>query len=157
MPIRHAYVRLLRINMKYDKLTPEQRKQFDERADRMLIATYPDTIVLRVTYGSNVQVDDRELAFFWKHQTKDTLKNFVFLIAAGGKKIPLEDYLLPSGAAREFNLVFPRRVEGRPVIGASDKSIALEFTHPAIRAEKESRVLISFKVEKMLVNGEPLC
>lgn len=154
LPIRKAIVRLGRIKAKYDDLTPEQKKAFDQNAEAFLTKKFPDTLVLHVSYTSNVQLDERELARHWQSQTTDTLKNFVFLILPGGEKIPLSGYGVTQGAGREFQFVFPRTYEGRTLVRTQDKALQLEFIHPEIRDQKASRVLISFKTEKMLVNGE---
>jgi hypothetical protein len=108
--------------------------------------------VLNVSYRSNVQVSDRELALHWQKQTTETLKNFVFLIGSGGEKVPLLDYWVAEGGGREFQLIFPRQHKDEPLIGPRDKTIQLEFIHPKIRGQSEARVLISFKVEKMLID-----
>ncbi len=110
--------------------------------------------MLYVSYSSNVQFDDRELTRHWRSQTTETLKNFVFLILPGGEKVPLVDYAVAQGAGREFQFVFPRTYEGRPLVRAQVKTVQLEFIHPKIRDQKESRVLIAFKAEKMLLDGE---
>jgi len=154
LPIRQAIVRLSQINAKYDDMKPEQKQAFDQNAEAFLSKRFPETLVLYVSYSSNVQVDDRELARHWQSQTTETLKNFVFLILPGGEKIPLSGYAVAPGASREFQFVFPRKYEGRPLIRAQDKTLQLEFPHPKIRDQKESRVLIAFKAEKMLIDGE---
>ncbi|MGH9944428.1 MAG: hypothetical protein ACRD9R_18935 [Pyrinomonadaceae bacterium] len=155
LPIRQAIVRLSQINAKYDDMTSEQKQAFDQNAEAFLAKTFPETLVLHVSYSSNVQVDDRELARHWQGQTTETLKNFVFLILPGGEKIPLSGYAVAQGAGREFQFIFPRQYEGRPLVRAQDKALQLEFPHPKIRDQKESRVLLSFKVEKMSMDGEP--
>ncbi|MGH9961434.1 MAG: hypothetical protein ACREBC_30615 [Pyrinomonadaceae bacterium] len=154
LPIRQAIVRLSQINSKYDDMKPEQKQAFDQNAEAFLSKRFPDTLVLYVSYSSNVQVDDREMARHWGSQTTETLKNFVFLILPGGNKIPLSGYAVSQGASREFQFVFPRTFEGRPLVSAQDQALQLEFPHPKIRDQKESRVLISFKAEKMLIDGE---
>lgn len=154
LPIRQAIVRLSQINAKYDDMTAEQKLAFDKNAEAFLAKKFPDTVILYVSYGSNVQIDERELARHWQSQTTEALKNFVFLILPGGEKIPLLGYTVAQGGSREFQFVFPRSVEGRPIILPSDKkNLQLEFSHPKIRDQKESRVLISFKVEKMMIHG----
>lgn len=60
---------------------------------------------------------------------------------------------MAKGAARTFQLLFPRQQEGRPLVGPQDKALWLEFAHPNIRAQGGSRVLIEFKVKKMLMQG----
>lgn len=152
LPIRQALVRLEQIRVKYDQLQPEQKKVADQRAKDFLAAPFPDTVVLYVTYSSNVQTDDRELSRYWRTQTTETLKNFVFLIAAG-EKIPLLRYTATQGAGREFQLIFPREYKGRQLVGPNDKSLQLEFPHPGIRGQTGSLVLIPFKLEKMMIQG----
>ncbi|MDQ3175270.1 MAG: hypothetical protein M3Q91_16430 [Acidobacteriota bacterium] len=154
LPIRRAIVRLGQINAKYDELTPEQKQAFDQNAETFLAKRFPDTLILYVSYGSNVPIDERELARHWQSQTTDTLKNFVFLILPGGEKIPLSGFVVAQGGSREFQFVFPRTYEGRPLVRAQDKTLQLEFPHPRIRDQRESRVLIAFKAEKMLIDGE---
>ncbi len=150
LPIRQAQVRLEQIRVNYDQLRPELKRVADQRAENFLAVRFPETVVVRVLYGSNVQLADRELARHWNTQTTDTLRNFVFLIGSGGEKVPLLNYRVAEGAAREFELVFPREHKGRPLVGPQDKLLQLEFRHPAVRGQKESLVLISFKVERML-------
>ncbi len=154
LPIRQAIARLEQIRSKYGEMTAEQKAAFDREIEVFLAKKFPDSFVLYVSYGSNVAVDDRELAAHWQKQTTDTLKNDVFLILSGGEKIPLAAYAVSKGAGRDFQFVFPRTHEGRPVIRSEDKAVQLEFQHPKIRDQRNSRVLISFKVEKMLLAGE---
>ena len=135
-------------------MTPEQKQAFDKNADAFLAKRFADTLVLYISYNSNVQIDDREMARHWQSQTADTLKNFVFLILPGGVKIPLTGFIAAQGAGREFQFEFPRMLDGLPIVRPRDKSLQLEFIHPKIRDQKESRVLLSFKPEKMLVGGE---
>lgn len=151
-PIRQALVRLEQIRVKYDQLQPEQKKAADQRAKDFLAAPFPDTVVLFVTYSSNVQTDDRDLSRYWRTQTTETLRNFVFLNAAG-EKVPLLRYTATQGAGREFQLVFPREYKGHPLIGPKDKTLQLEFPHPVIRGQTGSLILIPFKVEKMMIQG----
>jgi hypothetical protein len=153
LPIRHALVRLEQIGAKYDQMQPDQQRGFDQKAAEFLAKSFRDTILLHVSYGSNVQVDDRELAAHWQKQTTEMLRNFVFLIASGGEKFSLLDYRAAQGGGREFQLTFPRKHGDEPLIGPRDKTLQLEFPHPVIRGQKRSRVLISFKVEKMLIDG----
>lgn len=154
LPIRQALVRLSQINQKYDQLSPEQKQTFDKQTDEFLTRQFPDTVILYVQYSSNVQFDDRDLVQYWRKQTTDTLKNFVFLIGSDGRKIPLQKYTVGDGAKRDFQFVFPREYEGRPLVTAQDKSLKLEFQHPQVGGHNPARVLIDFKVEKMVTQGQ---
>jgi len=153
-PVRQAIVRLSQISAKYDEMTPEQQQAFDMNAAAFLSKRFPDSLVLYISYSSNVPFDDRDLARHWQTQTTETLKNFVFLILPGGEKIPLSGYGVAAGAGRTFQFVFPRQYQERPLLHSEDKTVQLEFIHPKIRDQKESRVLIAFKPERMLLDGE---
>jgi hypothetical protein len=153
-PVRQALVRLSQIDAKYDEMTEDARKAFDQNAEKVLSANNAQFVVMHVNYTSNVQNDDRELARYWHSQTTERLKNSVFLIVGGGVKVPLSTYKPGEGASREFQFVFPREYNGRPFIGPGDKTLKLEFNHPNIRGAE--RVLIEFKVEKMMMQGAPI-
>ena len=156
LPIRRAVVRMSQINARYDEMQSEQQQAFDKKAEEFLAKRFPATVMLHITYGSNVQFDDRNLTRHWRSQTIETLKNFVFLILPGGEKIPVTGYAVSQGAGREFQFEFPREHQGRPLVGPEDKdkALQLEFVHPGVRGQSGSRVLISFKVEKMLFDGK---
>jgi hypothetical protein len=156
LPVRQALVRASQIAAGYDKWSPEQQKEFDQKSTAFLDANYADKIVFRVSYASNVVNDDRELMRYWRSQTKETLKNTVYLIRDNGQKLPLMNYTVAQGSAHEIELIFPRQYEGRPVVSAQDAEVKLEFVHPTIRIHPEQRVLIKYKVKKMLVRNELL-
>jgi hypothetical protein len=153
LPIRRALVQLSQINEKYDRMSPEQQRAFDEEAEKFLGARFPDWVALNVSYNSNVQAYDRDLARHWQRQTTETLKNFIFLIGSEGVRVRLAHYEVAQGGGRHFQLLFPRVHKGRPLVGPQDKTLQLEFLHPNIREQGESRVLIEFKVAKMLIDG----
>jgi hypothetical protein len=153
-PIRQALVRQSQIAQNYDKLPADQQQQFDTKAEEFLSARFPDTVIVYVSYTTNVQNYDRELARHWQLQTTERLRNFVFLIGPKGDKVPLLRYTPAHGGGREFQFAFPREFDGRPVLTAQDKSLKLEFPHPPIGELGDARVLVEFKVDKMVMQGE---
>jgi len=153
LPVRQALVRQQMITEKYEQLPPQKQKEFDERAGQFLAANFAETVMAHVIYHSNVAVDDRELARYWHTQTLETIKNSTFLIGAGGQKIQPLRYTPATGAGREFQLVFPRQVNGQPIAGPNDKSLKLEFKHPRTGDQNEQRVLIEFKLDRMTMQG----
>ena len=154
-PVMRALVRLAQLNVKYDEMTADGRKAFDQNAERVLSANNAQFVIMQVSYTANVQNDDRELARHWQGQTTERLKNFVFLIGGGGVKVPLSFYRPGEGASREFQFIFPREYNGHPLIGPGDKTLKLEFNHPNIRGTAE-RVLVEFRIEKMMMQGAPV-
>jgi hypothetical protein len=152
LPIKQGIVRLSQINAKYDQLNEEQRKAFDANAETFIAGRSTDSIVMHVSYSATAQLDDRDLMRHWHTQTTESLRNVTFLIGSPGERVPLSVYRPGAGESHEFQFVFPRQHNGRPVIGPGAKVLALEFNHPSIRGPA-ARILIEFKVEKMMVQG----
>jgi hypothetical protein len=149
-PLRQALVRQMQLAQKYDQMEAEKKQQFDEQAGKFLAASFPESVIVHVSFTTNVQQDDREAAAHWQRQTTEQLRNTAYLIGPKGEQIELQRYIV-ADSGRSFQFVFPRRA-----LSPQDKSIKLEFRHPRLRTQSEARVLIEFKVEKMLLQGEPV-
>ena len=169
LPIRHAIVRQRLIRDNYDKLTAEQKAAYDKQIEPFLSGKkFEDKVVVHVDFGSNIQDDAREMVRLWQAETKDTLQTKAFLLAHGSR-IPLSGFAISQGK-NEFQMVFPKSVDGQAVVTPETKSIAIEFQHPAIRNASGSapgalptqrakdpeskRVLVEFKIDKMMYNGQ---
>lgn len=146
-PVRRALVRQMQLNQKYDQMTAEQKQRFDEQADKFLTASFPESVVIHLSFLTNVQQDDRDAAAYWQKQTTELLRNFTYLIGPKGEQIELQRYVV-ADSGRSFQFIFPRRP-----LSPQDKTIRLEFRHPRLRTQGESRVLIEFRVDKMLIDG----
>jgi len=154
-PIRQAMIRQQQLAQKYDQMPDDKKKAFDQEAGKFLAASFAEAVVVYVSFTTNVQFDDRDVARHWQTQTTETLKNFTYLIGPKGEKVQLQRYTV-ADAGRAFQLVFPRQPEGRPLVGPQDKTIKLEFVHPRTTRQGESRVLIEFRLDKMVMQGEPV-
>ena len=153
LPVRQAMVRLMQIAQKYDQMQPAQKQAIDQNAEQFLAKSFPDTAVVFVSLTSNVREYQLDLSRYWQAQTTETLKNSVFLIGSKGERIPLLSYVW-AGNGKDFQLVFPRAYKEQPAAAPGDKAIQMEFIHPRIRQQRESRVLLEFKLEKMLMQGQ---
>ena len=150
LPVRQALVRMMQIHENYDQMPSAGKERFDQHAEQFLAKKLTETIVIYVTFSSNVQEYLLELSRYWQAQTTETLKNSTFLISSRGDKIPLMSYIR---AGTDFQLTFLREYNEQPLASPGDKMIRLEFTHPRIRQQKEVRILLEFKLEKMLLAG----
>ena len=153
LPVRQAIVRQMQIVQKYDGLSPDQRQQFDKGAEAFLAADFADAVVVYVTYSSNSRTNDMELARYWQSQTTELLKNYIFLSNSKGEKVALTRYVAAQGGERSFQFIFPRQVNGAPLIGPKDNSLKLEFTYPIVNQMGNGRGFMEFKPEKMVVQG----
>jgi hypothetical protein len=145
-PIREAQVRTSQLASKYDAMSAEQKATFDASAGKFLAATFPDRVVVSVTYRSDVLDYATLLRGHWERQSLGTLSTSVFL-NAGKERLSLVNYSFKDDT---FQFVFPRP-KG---LGPDDK-IGVEFVHPNIGL-RQQRILLEFSLKKMLLNGEPV-
>jgi len=150
-PIRQALVRQVRMGRDFEKLSPEEKETLTEQHERILRADYPDRIIFKVLYVTNVQDYDRELARFWQMRPAREWQQDTFLVTSTRRIPPLEIRVAP-GVGGEFQLIFPRLVNGEPLIGTNDKTFALEFYHPAIGVVRGERLFIEFKIKDMMLD-----
>ena len=94
-----------------------------------------------------------EAARYWQSQTSDVFKNSVYLSTSRGDKVHLANYTSGQGAQRSFQFIFPREVNGKPILDAKDKSLKFEFTYPVFRGIGDGKIFMEFKVEKMIFQG----
>ncbi|MFB3905297.1 MAG: hypothetical protein ACE15E_17750 [Acidobacteriota bacterium] len=157
--IRQAYVRALQIDTKYDSMSPEMKQAFDAKMERALNISFPDQIVVSLTFETN----NRELAMEVNRQlnqvTKEQLKQKVYLITDRLGRIDLMDYAPPSPDGTGAKFIFPRNVQGGPVLTSEDKEVRFELFVPGTEMTSKKgephKVFVEWKVAKMRV-GEQL-
>jgi len=153
-PIRLATVRQAQIAQKYDSLPAEQKQEMDKRSEAFLSADFSDAVVVNISYLVNNRASDLELARHWQSQTRDVLKNSVYISNSKGEKIYISRYQAGQGAERTFQFIFPRQVDGKPLLNPQDKNLKLEFPYPVIRGMGDGRAFMEFKVDKMIFEGD---
>lgn len=146
-PIREAQVRSSQLTSRYDKMSAEQKTAFDASAAKFLGVTFPDHVVVSVTFHTNVQNYESLLRNYWGRQSLPTLSMSVFL-NAGRERLSLLNYSFKDDT---FQFTFPR-----PKQLAPDEKIAVEFVHPNIDRIRQQRILQEFSLKKMLVDGAPV-
>lgn len=151
LPIRQAIAQQERLDPRFKKLSPDERKAVEEREANWLKLDFGDDIVIQVVYQTNMPVLLQDLDRVWASRPAESWKLDTYLITAKGKIAPI-DVLRPP-ARGEFQLVFPRTVKGHPLLQADDKVLALEFVHPGAGIFPRERVYLEFKVQEMLLDG----
>jgi len=170
LPIREAVIRQQQIQVKYDKMSEAEKKDFDTKAEALLNRNYEDVILVHVEYGSNLQSFEREMATYWKSIPADAPPIDMYLITEKGDRIPPSKFISPLNASYSFDLAFPRTKNKEPIVQPGDKTLNLQFTHPAIGNQTqtnttnptnpsmdifgEERVLVQFRLDKMTMQGK---
>lgn len=145
-PIREAQVRSSQLNSRYDKMSAEQKAAFDASAGKFLAVTFPDRVVVSVTFHTNVQNYESLLRSYWERQSLPTLSMTVYL-NAGRDRLSLLNYSFKDDT---FQFTFPRPKQPGP-----EDKVGVEFVHPNIERVRQQRILQEFSLKKMLVNGAP--
>jgi hypothetical protein len=145
MPVRQAVVRQRQIAEGYDNKKPDQRASLDAKTNAYLEKPQDD-IVVYVAVESNVVNYANQAQRYWKQQTFDLVKNKVFLTIGRERLAPVG--FAATDVAFQFNFERPAEI-------LHEGSVTLEFTHPPIGSLPTEQVRIEFKLNKMLVNGEP--
>jgi hypothetical protein len=145
-PIREAQIRSSQLSSHYDKMSAEQKAAFDASASKFLDATFPDRILVAITFQSNVQNYESLLRTYWTDQSTGKLSMKVFL-NTGTDRLSLMNYSFKNDT---FQFTFPRPKELPP-----DGKISVEFVHPNIERIREQRIVQVFSLKKMLVDGQP--
>jgi hypothetical protein len=146
-PIREAQVRSSQIGAHYDSMSAEQRAALDANASKFIATTFPDRVIVTVTFHSDVENFKSVLRNYWNTQSLAKLSMTTYLHTKDDK-LSLAGYNVKDDT---FQLTFPRPKQLRP-----DDKIAVEFVHPRVNVIGEQRIFQEFSVKKMLVDGEPV-
>jgi hypothetical protein len=152
-PIRQAMIRMMQIAQNYDKMTDEQKRDFDKQSMGFLSADSSEMILVHLSYSTNMPQNYRDLNRHWQSQTTELLKNSVYLSGNKSEKVPIAQYIPGQEGQSEFQFVFPRKVDGKDILGSGDKSLRLEFAYPVVGGIGDGRGFLEFKLDKMMFNG----
>jgi hypothetical protein len=132
MPVRQAVIRDFQIDRSYDSMSEAEKKAFDAQSAQFLNRVYSDVIVLHVLYSSNIQTFERQLADHWQSIRPDSVPVDFYLITERGDRFSPVHFTSPKGGAYEFDMAFPRTVNGEPIIHPDDKTFQIQFVNPAV-------------------------
>lgn len=160
-PVREAVVRQAQLDPNYARLSAAEKKTLDERHQRLLNTDFSQVVVVRLSYGSNAQEYDLDLARHWQQQSPAQLQQAVYLLI-GKRRVNASEVRIAQGAGRDIYLVFPRVVEGQSILGPADSRLALELEHPNVGLQQAGgpggdlqgpipaqRVFLELEVKKM--------
>jgi len=147
MPIREAHIRAVQLAMGYDSMEPAQKGQFDERFKRALAMDTSQQIIVAVDFSTNnkqYQIDvEKRLGLL----TAKQLEQSAYLISQRLGRVQIQQYFPPSPDKTGLKMVFPRTVNGQPVISPEDKEVTFEWYF-------DKKVLVSFPVQDLMYKGQ---
>jgi hypothetical protein len=153
LPVRGALARLQQIQYGYDGLPKEAQLRFDGYAASELLSGFGDWIVVAVSFRSNDPNEESNVRRFFQKQTAETLKNKAFLSTEQFSQVRIRAYFAPRDEGIGAKFVFPRQIDGVPIVSQMSKSMAFELLDvPAA----SPRLRASFAANQMVVNGQLL-
>jgi hypothetical protein len=148
-PVREALVRQAQLEQKYEQMDEAGKKAFDAKWSQFLAADVSDKIIVQVQYTANTADIDRQLMDFWQTQTTATMQNLAAIAYPDGQRFAPSAFWVAKGAGREFQLAFPR-----PKDVKEDGAIAVEFLHPNVKVEGNSRIYTKFQLKDLKYGGK---
>jgi hypothetical protein len=150
-PVREAYARIQQINHGYDRMSPEQRRRFETAQAANLDMDVRQWIVVSISFRSNDPNEESSVRRFFQSETVKTLKNKIYLSTAACPQLELSAYFPPREESVGAKFVFPREVNGSPVLTKDSETIILEMLE---FTGAKSRLRATFSVKPMVVGGE---
>ena len=150
-PIREAYARIQQIQHGYDKMSPEERVQFDAAQLPNLDMDVSLWIVVSVSFRSNDPNEESSVRRFFQSETVKTLKTKAFLSTPSCPQVELSAYFPQREESVGAKFVFPREVNGVPVLTKECPRIVLELLDvPGTNARLRS----TFPVKPMIIGDQ---
>ncbi|MDM7994477.1 MAG: hypothetical protein QUT30_02210 [Acidobacteriota bacterium] len=150
-PIREAYARMQQIQHGYDKMSPEEKAHFEAVQLLNLDMDVSRWIVLSVSFRSNDPNEESSVRRFFQSETVKTLKNKAFLSTSSCPQVELSAYFPQREESVGAKFVFPREVDGIPVLNRKCQNITLELLDVP---GANSRLRATFAVKPMIVGNQ---
>jgi len=146
-PVREAHVRAVQLAMGYDSLEPAAKGQFDQKTQRALGMDTSSQIIVAVDFATNnkqYQIDvEKRLGLL----TAQQLQQSAYLISQRLGRVQIQQYFPPAPDRTGLKMVFPRTVNGQPVISPEDKEVTFEWYF-------DKKVLVTFPIQDLMYKGK---
>lgn len=150
-PIREAYARIQQIQYGYDRMSPAEKARFDAVQLPNLDLDVSRWIVLSVSFRSNDPNEESSVRRFFQSETVETLKTKAFLSTPSCPQVELSAYFPQREESVGAKFVFPRKVNGSPVLTRECPDVTLELIDvPGTNA----RLRATFPVKPMIVGDQ---
>jgi hypothetical protein len=149
-PVREAFARVEQINHGYDSLSPGDQENFDELIRPGLELDVRETIVVSVSFRSNDPDNESRVTRYLRSGSADSFKRAAFLVTAEHPRVEILDYVPPSGDGTGGKFVFPRSIDGMPLVGEAEGSFVFELYAPVA----DPHLAVTFVVKELVLNGK---
>ncbi len=148
LPVRHAYLRMMQMMNNYDSMGADQKLAFDQKmSSSPLMVGFGDEIIVAGEFATNNRQHQMDADRRLKQVTASEFKQSVYLISDRLGQIQIKGYFPPSPDGSGFKFVFPRTVDGKPVIAPEDKEVTFRWWF-------DNEIVLTFKVKDMMYNGK---
>ena len=148
-PIRRAYARIQQIQNGYDEMTPAAKGRLDAGIAPGLNLDVSRWIVLTISFRSNNPNMELSVKRFFDSQRLETMRDRAYLATENFPRVELAAYFPPREDAVGAKFVFPRHIDGVPVVAPDQKEVNFEVNIPSVYR----RLRVNFSVADMLVEG----
>ncbi len=150
LPIRQAFVRIRQLQLGYDQLDAARQRKLDQQLHGILDLDVDKWIVVAVAFRSNNPRQQSSVERFFESETMETIKTRAFLSTERFPRVEITAYFPPREPSVGAKFVFPRFIDGTPIVKSDDKEIVFEFDTPGSGRELRARFIVS----DMIVNGD---
>jgi len=150
LPVRQAYVRFMQLASGYDQVSAQEQEKMDQQFAGPLRLDVSKIIIVAVEFKSNNHEAEMQVARTLTTATAETLKQGVFLITDQSGRVEIQDFTPPNQNQPFAQIIFPRQVDGKPVVTADDKEVKFEMWMPGTG----DKIFFSKKIKNMIYNGE---
>jgi hypothetical protein len=149
LPVRQGYLRMVQLMNQYDEMSKKDREAFDQKFAPAL-RDFSDQVIVNLDFETNDRQAALEVDRQLKQATTELLRENVYLISDRLGRIPLQQYFPPAPDGTGAKFVFPRIVDGKPVVDKSDKELKFELYMPGT----DHKVFKVWKVKDLIVDGK---
>lgn len=157
LPVRQAAVRGAQLHPSFDKLSEAERQALRERHAKVIDTDFSERVVVKVLYSVRAQTIGQELSMYFRTRAQGNWRQDTLLVTSAGQVPVSEVRVAPEGG--EFQLIFPRNKNGKPIIHPGDEEFHLEFKQRSVGAvgvPYDVRVVIRFRIADLIVNEKLL-
>lgn len=151
LPVRQAFLRIHQLDAGYERMSVEERQQFDQKFLGAVDAEFDQHIVVSVEVTAAPQEETHQINQFLQYSRTRYLKSQAFLINERQNKIELARYYPPTPDGTGAKFLFPRRINGVSTVEPNDRSIEFRLLIPPTGDE----IAITWDLRKIQFHDRP--